>query len=308
MELKDYLLEEKYHPKSVEDIVLPNRIKSVLKGIIDSGNIAGYIFSGSPGTGKTTSAIAICKELGLDHKVIEGSVNNGVDYVRNVILETAQMSSSDGRYSVIIIDEFDYFSKNAMAAMRNVINMTQKYCRFIMTANYPEKIIPAIRGSRLVEINFNPTKEETLKEVAPLMWKRMNEILKAEQIKVEDYKTLQKFMVDNLPNIRYILKCIQILGSQNNKTIPTNIAMEQQHLTVDGFREIVKGTYENMVKFVYNTPQEEVMKFFQENVVELVKADDVVKALTIASQFQSMNKGVEELYTISFLMNLKTMI
>lgn len=307
--LKDYLYEEKYHPKRLSDVILSNRIRSMLQGIIDSGNIPGFLFSGSPGTGKTTCAKIICEEIGVDYHVIEGSVNNGIDFVRGALFELAQSSSSNGKYSVIIIDEADYLTKNSQSALRNIINLTQGYCRWILTANYPQKIIPAIRSSRLVEIPFAPTRDEILKEVAPHMWKRMNEILKSEKIGVEDYKSLQKWMVANLPNIRYILKSIQIMGAQNSRVIPASISLESHDITVEGFKTIVKGNYENLVKFVYATPQEVIMEFFQEHLTEIVlNPENYTKALTLTSQFQSMQKGVEEIYTISWLLNLKTLI
>lgn len=309
MQVKDYLIEEKYHPSKFSEIILPIRIQKMLQGIIDSGNISGFVFSGSPGTGKTTCAKFICEAVGVDYHVIEGSVNNGVDFVRGPLFELAQSSSTNGKYSVIIIDEADYMSKNAQSALRNIINITQGYCRWILTANYPQKIIPAIRGSRLVEINFSPTRDEVLKEVAPNMWKRMNEIIKAEKIVVEDYKSLQRWMTKSLPNIRYILKCIQIMGSQNGGKIPADISLEQNDLTVDSFKAIVKSPYEDIVKFVYTTPQENIMHFFQENLTEIIaEQNNLTKAITLASQFQAMNKGVEEVYTISFLMNLKGLI
>ena len=209
----------------------------------------------------------------------------------------------------IVTHNCDYMSKSAQAGLRNIINLTQGYCRWILTANYPQKIIPAIRSSRLVEIPFAPTRDEILKEVAPHMWKRMNEILKSEKIGVEDYKSLQKWMVANLPNIRYILKSIQIMGAQNSRVIPASISLESHDITVEGFKTIVKGNYENLVKFVYATPQEVIMEFFQEHLTEMVlNPENYTKALTLTSQFQSMQKGVEEIYTISWLLNLKTLI
>ena len=304
--IKEYLLEEKYHPTEIDEIIVPDRIKALLKGIIESRNIAGYLFSGGPGTGKTTCARAICEILNVDYHMVEASVNNGVDYVRNNIMEIAQQGGEKEGNSVIILDECDYMSRNAQASLRNIINNVQRHCRFILTANYPEKIIPALRNSRLVEIDFNPTREELTKQVAPKMWKRLASIIKMEGWEIEDHKSLQKFMFDNLPNIRYILKSVQIMGNSFGK-IPKDISIENNNITPESFRELLQAPYEVMVKKIYSTTQEDLMEFFLKNVEEIVSSENITKALTLTAQFQGMSKGVEEVYTISWLLNLKGM-
>lgn len=304
MRIKEYLLEEKYHPTEIDEIIVPDRIKALLKGIIESRNIAGYLFSGGPGTGKTTCARAICEILNVDYHMVEASVNNGVDYVRNNIMEIAQQGGEKEGNSVIILDECDYMSRNAQASLRNIINNVQRHCRFILTANYPEKIIPALRNSRLVEIDFNPTREELTKQVAPKMWKRLASIIKMEGWEIEDHKSLQKFMFDNLPNIRYILKSVQIMGNSFGK-IPKDISIENNNITPESFRELLQAPYEVMVKKIYSTTQEDLMEFFLKNVEEIVSSENITKALTLTAQFQGMSKGVEEVYTISWLLNLK---
>jgi len=305
-EIKNFLLEKKYHPSKLEDVILPKRIKEVLQGVVDSGNISGFVFSGPAGCGKTTSAEAICNDVGVEYQLIEASVNNGVDFVRGPLLEMAQ-GATQGAYSAIILDEADYMSNSAQSALRNVINVTQDYCRWILTANYPQKIIPSIRGSRLTEISFSMSKDERIKEVAGLLWNRIVMICKAEGYQIEDARELQKWMVSQLPNVRAILKMIQLYG-QRDGIIPAEISLLNSEITVEGFKKVLKSSYADIVKFVYATPQEDIMQFVLDNAESLVCLNEVGQLMSVTATFQQASKGIEEIYTVSYLMNLKTIV
>lgn len=307
--LELFLLEEKYHPKSMDEVILPFRMKKFFNGVIETGNITNYLFSGSPGCGKTTVAKVLCESIGIEHYIVEASVNNGIDYIRNNIMEMAQSSTLNGKYKCLILDEADHISQQAQAALRNVINVTQNHCRFILTANYPEKIIPPLRDSRIPVIKFEFTKDELLKEMAPMLWKRLMKIIKSEGYEIEEVASLQKFMVENLPNIRFILKTIQMVAATENGKISSDIHVNTAIISMEMFKAILDSPYEDIMRFVMRTSQEEIVKFIMDNLEQLT--DDKQKQLQIVTwtaHYQSMFKGVEEIYTIALLLNIANIL
>lgn len=96
---------ESYRPKTIDDCILPERIKTSLKKMLETGNIQNYAAVGAPGSGKTSSARALCDQLGLDCLIINMSNESGIDTVRNKIVNYASTMSFTSNYKVIILDE-----------------------------------------------------------------------------------------------------------------------------------------------------------------------------------------------------------
>jgi len=308
MNIKTYLIEEKYNPDDLETIILPERLKSLLNGIKESGNITSYLFSGPGGTGKTTSAVALCKVLGLDYEIWPCSINNKVDYVNEVIARKAENGSLYGDYKVIIGDEADRLYLDAQQALRNIMSGNLNHCRWILTANFPEKIIDPLKTGRTPLIDFSYSEEEK-KEVVPILFKRLVEICDSEGIKIDNKNSFAKFVFENIPNIRFILKSIQMIAVQNAGKIPENITIKREQLTLEYFKTILNSDYKELTRFVNKTPQTVIMRFIDDNLDELVK--DPEKQLLImqyAANFQGLEKGVESIYTKAFLLNLKKII
>ena len=140
---------EKYRPKKLDDYVFvdPSQKEQISKWIKEK-NIPHLLLSGVQGTGKTTLGMLLISELGIhdaDVCFIKGSVENGVDEIRDKVVSFAStMGFGDTR--IVFLDEADYLSVNAQAALRNVMETYSTGCRFILTANYPHKIIPAIHS------------------------------------------------------------------------------------------------------------------------------------------------------------------
>ena len=136
---------EKYRPDTLEGYIGNDTIVSKVRTYIEGGDIPHLLFYGRAGTGKTTLAKIIINNIDCDHIYINASDENNVDTVRNKI---RQFSSSAGfsTLKVVILDEADYMTPNAQAALRNLMETFSKHTRFILTCNYVEKIIDPIQS------------------------------------------------------------------------------------------------------------------------------------------------------------------
>lgn len=140
---------EKYRPRTTSDYVFrDNNQKEQVTGWIASGAMPHLLFSGAPGTGKTTLAKVLLNELevnDLDILEINASNENNVDTIRNKITNFAStMPFGDLKY--VLLDEADYITPNGQAALRGVMEMYHSSCRFILTCNYPQRVIPALHS------------------------------------------------------------------------------------------------------------------------------------------------------------------
>ena len=154
------LISEYLRPKSFQDMMLPQRLKSRLQQMLDEKNVMNMIFYGKPGSGKTTAAEIFCNDENFDTLTVDGSLSNGVDVVRDQILNFASCLSLFNQTKIVFIDEADYLSKNAQAGLRRTIEKSSNNCRYIFTANDLSKIHPAL-CSRLIPICFDLTSAQT---------------------------------------------------------------------------------------------------------------------------------------------------
>ena len=177
---EQYLWVEKYRPHTVEDCILPNRMKSVFQEYVKSQNIPNLLLTGTAGVGKTTVAKAMCEEIGLNHLFINGSEERGIDTLRTKIKGYASTISLTGGRKVIIIDEADYLTPEAQAGLRGAIEEFSENCSFIFTCNFKNRLIEAIH-SRCSVVDFHLHKNEKA-EMAAQLFKRLGNILTQENV------------------------------------------------------------------------------------------------------------------------------
>jgi replication factor C small subunit len=206
---------EKYRPKSIDGYVFrdAHQRKQVETWIKDK-SIPHLLLSGSAGIGKTTLAKILIHELGIeDYDVLEinASRTNSVDDVRDKITNFVQMIPF-GPFKVVLLDEADYLSPNAQAALRGVMEEYHATSRFVLTCNYPNRIIPALH-SRCQGFHVERTDQTEFTA-------RAATILVEENVEF-DLDTLDAYVKVTYPDLR---KCIQLLqqNAQEGQLVPPN--------------------------------------------------------------------------------------
>tara|TARA_Y100000816_G_scaffold252297_1_gene203236 strand:+ start:1021 stop:1956 length:936 start_codon:yes stop_codon:yes gene_type:complete len=202
----DILWVERYRPSTIDDLILPESIKNTFRDIIGEGKIPNLILSGSPGTGKTSAAIVLCKSLNCDYIIVNGS-NEGrlIETLRNKLTQYCSSVSMSGGRKVVIMDEADYMTPDTVQpAMRGFIEQYSSNCSFIFTCNYKSRIIEPIH-SRCAVVDYiitNPKKQ------ADLFMKRCFDILKQENIEY-DIPVVAELIMKHFPDFRRVLNELQ---------------------------------------------------------------------------------------------------
>lgn len=201
---------EKYRPQVITDCILPKATKKEFQGFIKSGKIPNLLLHGPAGTGKTTAALALCSELDYEVLLVNGS-NEGrlIDTLRNKITNFASSVSLDGRRKCVILDEADYLGSEVQAALRSFIEQFASNCSFILTCNFPNRIIQAIH-SRCACIDFTVPKDERQPMIIDL-YKRVAYILGEEGVEF-DKQVLATMIGKFFPDMRRLLNELQRKG------------------------------------------------------------------------------------------------
>jgi len=208
--MSDFLWVEKYRPKRVQDCILTEELKQTFIEFVKKKEIPNLLLSGTPGTGKTTVARALCEEIGVDYIIINGSdEGRQIDTLRNKIKNFASTISltKEANHKVVIIDEADYMNAESIQpALRNFIETFFNNCRFIFTCNFKSKIIEALH-SRCTVIDFRITNGQKVKTATQLM-NRLSIMLKNENIEF-DKKVLAEVIQKHYPDFRRTINELQ---------------------------------------------------------------------------------------------------
>ena len=198
-EIKNSLWVEKYRPSSLDTYIGNEHLKSKVEVYLESGDLPHLLFYGRAGTGKTTLAKLLVKNIDCDYLYINASDENSVEVVRDKVKNFASTLGFQDM-KVIILDECDYITPNAQAALRNLMETFSRHCRFILTCNFVERIIDPIQ-SRCQSFQIIPPDR---KQVAL----HVSNILQNEKVDatVDDIVTIVN---GGYPDIRRVINSIQ---------------------------------------------------------------------------------------------------
>jgi DNA polymerase III delta prime subunit len=218
-EIKHSLWVEKYRPTTMDTYIGNEHLKSKVSIYLDSGDLPHLLLYGRAGTGKTTLAKLLVNNIDCDYLYINASDENSVEVVRDKVKNFASTLGFQ-EMKVIILDECDYITPNAQAALRNLMETFSKHCRFILTCNYVERIIDPIQ-SRCQSFQIIPPDR---KQVA----QHMSNILDNENVKYE-LDNIVTIVNGGYPDIRRVINGAQRQVVNNELVIDKNTIIQNDY-------------------------------------------------------------------------------
>ena len=257
---------EKYRPDTLEGYVGNDTLKSKIEIYLKNGDVPHLLLYGKAGTGKTTLAKIVTNNIDCDYLYINASDENNVDTVRTKIRDFAS-SIGFRKYKVIILDEADYLTPNAQAALRNLMETFSRSTRFILTCNYVEKIIDPIQSRCQVFAITPPSRKEVAVRLGSICSKENIELNTDALVQIvnstypdirRSINALQRQVVDSrividrqsMLESNYMVKILEELkGNKSFNTIRNIIAKSQ----VKSFEDLYRFLYDNIDDFAPNS-------------------------------------------------------
>lgn len=281
---------ERYKPQCIDDLIVPDEIKDKLKSYIKTQDIPNLgLWSTEPGLGKSSTANAIVKELGCEALWLNASMEKGIDVLRGKIQRFASQVSFDGGIKIVVMDEFDNFSRDGMASFRGFLDEFSQNCRFIFTGNYKEKIIEPLLD-RLENYEYSLfDKKQMIKPI----FERLKFILDNEGIEY-DQKDVAKVIQTYYPRIRSMVGCLQKL-STNGKFVVSDSVLDDFNVFDNVMQYVNASTYLDMISEVnkLNSP-DNMYKYLYANASKFFKPEQYPNVVLIIAKYQHWSEGVRD--------------
>ena len=301
--MNEFLWVEKYRPQKIDDCILSPELYDTFSKIIEQGEVQNMMLTGTAGTGKTTVAKALCKELQLDYLLINGSEESGIDTLRNKIKQFASSVSLTGGYKVVILDEADYLNpQSTQPALRGFIEEFSANCRFILTCNFKNRIIEPLH-SRCTEVNFTIPKKDK-ERLASVFMARLMMILTEENIPFEQ-PVLAELIIKYFPDFRRTINELQRYSTTGQ--IDSGILVNVGDVSINELVNALKiKDFRKMRSWVANNIDVEPSVIFRklyDNMNDFVEASSIPQLVLILADYQYKNSFVadHELNTVACL-------
>jgi DNA polymerase III delta prime subunit len=295
---------EKYRPRSINEAVLDPQIKKTFFDFIEKKSLPNLILTGNAGCGKTTVARAICTEMGMDYVLINASDDRGIDTVRLKIREYASSMSLTNEKKVVILDEADNMTTDAQKILRGVFEEFHETCRFILTCNFPNKLLPPIH-SRCSVIDFT-IKKKNMERMSSLFFERVCFILSEEKVQFEP-AVVVKMIIRHYPDMRRLLNELQRYGTSGSIDIGIlgdesgSIETLVESLSKKQFSKVREWVVQNQ-----NDNQTGVFRQVYDSLYDSLQSASIPEAVIIISEYQYKSAFVadQEINTLACLTEL----
>lgn len=299
MDLRHFVWTEKYRPDKVSDCILPANLQAQFQSYVNEGNIPNLILGGGAGVGKTTVARAMVKELDCDLLFINGSLDGNIDTLRNDIRNFATTSAFNGKRKYVLLDEADHLNPNStQPALRSFMEEHARNCGFILTCNYPNKIIEPLHSRGGVVIDMTIGSAEAPKLAARIA-KRLGEILQKENVECKA-AVINQLVVDLFPDMRKMLITLQ--RSVRDGHISSNVLSTQADDLVDELWDLIKTkNFKDMRTFVAaNKDIQDVYVRIYRRGDRVLKPDSIPNVILIISNYmERASRGVDPEVTLA---------
>ena len=260
MNKDDFLYVERYRPALIEECILPQDIKETFNSFVSAGQMPNLLLSGGAGIGKTTVARALANELNYDVMFINCSEERGIDTLRTKMMGFCSTVSLTDERKCLILDESDYLTPDAQAALRAFIEQFANTCSFVMTCNFKNRLIPPLHSrTTVIDFRIDPkNKPEMLMQFT----KRLMNICELEKIEVEDPNILATITNKYFPDFRRVLNEIQRYSIGGK--IDTGIIAQVQSLdTVNLITGMREKNFKQVRKWVADNSDSDMAQLFR---------------------------------------------
>ena len=284
--METFLWVEKYRPKTINDCVLPDNLKTTFSEFVKDKHIPNLILCGSAGVGKTTVAKAMLDEIGATSMMINGSEESGIDVLRTKIKNFASTVSLEGGRKYIILDEADYLNpQSTQPALRGFMEEFHKNCGFILTCNFKNRLIDPLH-SRCSVIDFViPNSQKPT--LAKSFFGRVQSILKDESVEF-DPRVVAELINKHFPDWRRTLNELQRYSASGK--IDAGILVNLSEVNINELMQsLKKNEFTNVRKWIVENLDNDPVRIFRrlyDNLYDNIDHSTIPHAVVTLADYQ----------------------